>query len=111
DRHSRRIDMHFGTRSAIRPLFRSFRPALEVLEGRALLSAAITVNGSEMDIQADYAGSTISVTDNGSGTMNAWVKTGSQSISQIGHGISKLVIHGGNGNDIAYFQTKGTLLH
>jgi len=103
--------MHFATRSSVRPLSRSFKPLLEILEGRALLSAAITIVGHEMDIQADNAGSIISVTDDGSGTMNAWVKTGNQSINQMGHGINKLVIHGGAGNDHAYFQTKGTLLH
>ena len=88
-----------------------FHPTIEVLEGRALLSAGITIVGHEMDINADSAGSTISVTDNGTGTMSAWVKTGSQTISQVGQGIDKVVIQGGNGNDIIYVQNSSVLKH
>ena len=101
--------MHLAKRSAVRPISRSFRPSIEVLEGRALPSAGITIVGHEMDVQADNAGSTISVTDDGNGTLSAWVKTGTQTISQIGHGINKVVIHGGDGNDVVYFQTSGIL--
>jgi hypothetical protein len=76
-----------------------------------LLSAGITIIGHEMDIQADTSGSTISVTDNGTGSVNVWMKTGSQTMSQVGLGINKMVIHGGDGNDIIYVQNSSVLKH
>ncbi|HLW64068.1 MAG TPA: hypothetical protein VKS79_02035 [Gemmataceae bacterium] len=94
----------------VRP-YRHFQPAIEVLEGRALMSAGITIVGHEMDITGGMPGSTISVTDNGSGTMSAWMKTGTLMTSQVAQNINKVVIHGGDGNDIIYFQNSGVLKH
>jgi hypothetical protein len=107
DRQTRRFPMLLAKRS-VRSLLR-FQPAIEILEGRSLMSAGITIVGHEMDITAGTPGSTISVTDNGAGAVSAWMKTGSQTISQVGQGISKVVIHGGDGNDIIYFQDSGVL--
>jgi hypothetical protein len=48
----------------------TFKPSLEALETREVLNCTFTVNGTTLTIQAANSGSTITITDNGTGFGN-----------------------------------------
>ncbi|MFL5338806.1 MAG: hypothetical protein ACJ8F7_01450 [Gemmataceae bacterium] len=87
----------------------TFQPRLVALEGREVPSATATVLGNKLAIQADNAGSVISITDDGLGHVSASVTSAGGTVSTKGSNVTQIAVTGGEGNDRVYFALAGTL--
>lgn len=90
--------------------FASFKPAVNVLEGRELPSATISVAGGKMEITGDNAANAVVIRDDGSGNVSATVITGSSQASRTASKINQIVIHTQGGDDSVSFQLTKNML-
>lgn len=83
----------------------SFRPKLELLEGRAVPSAVVTVTGHLLTIQCDAADDTVVLYDDGAGGITGFATDQFNNFVNINaSGITEISVGTNQGNDrVAYF--------
>jgi hypothetical protein len=83
----------------------TFRPELEVLEGRDCPSAIITAIPHTLLILGDAGDNTVKITDDGKGTVTASI----DAVSATRSGINAIVVLTGGGNDTVNYSLTGPL--
>jgi hypothetical protein len=89
--------------SSVRP---RFNPRLEALEDRALMAVAVNFAGGVLTFTGAAANETLTMNDNGSGTV-AFTATGAGSSSF--NGVDRIVINLKGGNDTVTYNLNGPL--